>query len=151
MKTLILVRQKALGNRAEHLHVATQKRSATPHRSRTMAQREMQGAVIKPQHASKKPSVIRHNRLLILPVRAQKSAAQHGVRLSETKPETKIARRSSREFMAAAFLPAHMNSTGIKTAASDSVIETMVKTNFFRSAQRCCHRRSPSPWAHDFF
>ena len=58
----------------------------------------------------------------------RKRLASIGVRLSETNPETRIATAivTANSCSSRPMIPP-MNSTGMKTAASDSVIETIVK------------------------
>ena len=74
---------------------------------------------------------------------AARGTAPHsiGVSVSDTKPDTRIATPivtanscSSRPTMPP------MNSTGMNTAASDSVIETIVKRDFLRAVERGRHR-----------
>ena len=72
----------------------------------------------------------------------QEAAAQHRRELSETKPETRIATPmvTANSWNSRPRMPP-MNSTGMNTAASESVIETIVKPISREPVERRLHRR----------
>ena len=101
-------------------------------------------------YSRSRPSKKRSNAVYIRPWPSSRGGRRNrldniGVRLSETKPETRMAtlivtanscsRRPTRP---------PMKSTGMNTAARDSVIETMVKPISLAPLNAACIGRSPS-------
>ena len=140
----ILGRQEALRDDHEEIHRRGEQYHRHGHRHGAEPERAAQRVVVEA-----KPGVeTALGRLVESPVMSAHAAAFRkrlqsiGVRLIDTKPDTRIATPivTANSCSSRPTTPP-MNSTGMKTATSDKVIETIVKATSARSVERRLHRR----------